>query len=342
MLYMLSRVHCCHSIVYMLKWPWTTIDTDTAIMEDELHSACDVQLVYLGGQIYGGLRLLPMSVAPKIMVHAMDVTLPLKSRRGQCKPLDLSVLNIVEDCAEELNNSPDGTLDNGENISTLPLALTTSDHNEGMSAQESRSLPTVKTSTCSSTCSSNQSGLCPEHMDLPVYHDQAVLETGLTLSTELDQVSADNNVPTTGPTIHNNVDVKVEVVDENVGSEMHMTYVMLNLHKLATNALKRAFPDHDLIQIAKLYTDRERLLPSQSMVSRKPSSLGELCTQVLSTTYPHTNLDELLKTHRQIGSNQVIFLYGSIEIDFEEYLKQQAWKKVSVIVSKLDLDIIKL
>ena len=64
MLYVLSRVHCCHTRVYTLKCPWSTVDSELMLTVNKLHSACDIHLVYLGSHIYGELHLLPMSTFP--------------------------------------------------------------------------------------------------------------------------------------------------------------------------------------------------------------------------------------------------------------------------------------
>ena len=389
MLYVLSRVHCHHSIVYTLKWSWTTIDSDTPIKEDEIHSAYDIQLVYLGGQIYSKLKLLPITVAPRIMVHAMEVTLPVKSRRGQCKPLDLSVplssseanmsnTGIVVDCVEELNKSHDGMMDITSEISSNPhLAASTSVSMEPDAGQVPTSFTTEKTSR-STACCSNTSGPYPENMDLSVDNEQTLMDIGLDVSTKQGNVSTDkDNMDVTAviPTVQDDVvmvgnvagnistrqddvstrkdsinDIAVVATEsmdgyvpaENVTSKLNTSITVSNLHKLSTEALKRAFPKHNPFQVAKIYTDHDQIALSQSTSSRKLSRLTELCTHVLSTLYPGADLEELIKAQKPTGFKQVMSSVGIVNINFEEYLKKLALKRVSVTVSKLDPDIIKL
>ena len=126
-----------------------------------------------------------MTVAPRITLHSIDVTLPVKSRRGQCKPLDLSVplssseanmsnTGIADDCIDELNTSRDGMMDITSEASSTPhLTAFMSTCMEPDAVQVSTSLSTEKTFTESS---SNQSGPYPENTELSVDTEHTPLE----------------------------------------------------------------------------------------------------------------------------------------------------------------------
>ena len=91
MLYALNRIHCRHTVVYTKQRSWSTVHADQPMSPAELHSVCDIHLVYLGGQTYGELRRLPM--APILMSPYMllPVTNVIGKGKGcQRKPLDLS------------------------------------------------------------------------------------------------------------------------------------------------------------------------------------------------------------------------------------------------------------
>ena len=57
-IYVLSKVHFRHTIVYNMKRPWCTIQHTESLSDDELHAACDLHMIYLGHDVYGELMCL--------------------------------------------------------------------------------------------------------------------------------------------------------------------------------------------------------------------------------------------------------------------------------------------
>ena len=64
MLYIFSRIHYRHAIVYTLKRPWTTVHCNAGFSFETLPDLCNIHPVYLGEHLYGELRPLLMSSAP--------------------------------------------------------------------------------------------------------------------------------------------------------------------------------------------------------------------------------------------------------------------------------------
>ena len=56
MLYVLSRIHCRHTVVYTTNRVWTTVQADGKTTVDDLMSISDLRLVYLGGKTFGELK----------------------------------------------------------------------------------------------------------------------------------------------------------------------------------------------------------------------------------------------------------------------------------------------
>ena len=55
-LFVLSRIHYRHSIVYNMKRSWTTLCIPYMMTNKEIHAACDLHLIYLGQDVYGLLQ----------------------------------------------------------------------------------------------------------------------------------------------------------------------------------------------------------------------------------------------------------------------------------------------
>ena len=143
----------------------------------------------------------------------------------------------------------------------------------------------------------------------------------------------DDDVPT-----KNVVEENIAVVQPNVIS---LTPVV-NLCTLSTEALRKAFPDQDPFQVAKIYAEREQMVLSQLKVIVKINSFVELCTLRLPMSYPDVNIDDLMEAQKSTRVTQMVPPKVNAGMNFEEYLKTLALKKVTVTVPKLDPDIIKL
>ena len=80
MVYILRRLHYRHTIIYTSNRPWCTLQNSLNMDITELHSKCDLHLVYLGNNMYGQLKRKPMTPVPPTSVKT------IKSRRsiGSC------------------------------------------------------------------------------------------------------------------------------------------------------------------------------------------------------------------------------------------------------------------
>ena len=99
MLYVLSRIHCRHTVVYTANRVWTTVYVDGKTTVDDLMSICDLRLVYLGGKTFGELKKLPMYAPPLPRVRQTPVKKSAnKARKGKVptKPLTLSIKSLKD------------------------------------------------------------------------------------------------------------------------------------------------------------------------------------------------------------------------------------------------------
>ena len=96
MIYILSRLHYCHTIIYTANRPWCTLQNSADMDITELHSKCDLHLVYLGNNTYGQLKHKPMMPAPPTSVPKLPIinkqkySSMSKATSTASKPIDLS------------------------------------------------------------------------------------------------------------------------------------------------------------------------------------------------------------------------------------------------------------
>ena len=107
MLYVLSVVHSRHTIVYTAKCILTTINNINSLSVPELHSVCDVHLVFLGNHMYGKLKHHPLLTAP-LPIHSPPMILGRSTQKLQnTVPLDLRVSTTDNaDAIATCNKSP--------------------------------------------------------------------------------------------------------------------------------------------------------------------------------------------------------------------------------------------
>ena len=114
MLYVLSRIHCRHTVVYTANRVWTTVHADGKTTVDDLMSICDLRLVYLGGKTFGELKKLPMCAPPLPQVRQTPVKKSAnKARKGKVptKPLTLSIKSPKDKGkSQPRRNAPGGAL----------------------------------------------------------------------------------------------------------------------------------------------------------------------------------------------------------------------------------------
>ena len=110
MLYVLSRIHCRHTVVLTSNRAWTTVKADGNTTVDDLLHICDIRLVYLGSKTFGELKRLPMSAPPLPLPPPIPIANPsVKSRKGRLpsKPLDLSKKSLMKKSKKKPNvNAP--------------------------------------------------------------------------------------------------------------------------------------------------------------------------------------------------------------------------------------------
>ena len=54
-LFILSRMHYRHTVVYMMKRSWTTLCVYGYMSAEEIHVVCNLHVIYLGQDVYGQL-----------------------------------------------------------------------------------------------------------------------------------------------------------------------------------------------------------------------------------------------------------------------------------------------
>ena len=70
-LFILSRMHYQHTVVYTMKRSWTTLCVYGSMSEEEIHVACDLHLIYLGQDVYS--QLVP-TIMPSTHIQTSSIT----------------------------------------------------------------------------------------------------------------------------------------------------------------------------------------------------------------------------------------------------------------------------
>ena len=73
MIFMLSRMHYCHTMIYTANRVWCTIHNIDGMDNSEIHSKCDLHLVYLGNNTYGELKRKPMTPTLPSSLQALPI-----------------------------------------------------------------------------------------------------------------------------------------------------------------------------------------------------------------------------------------------------------------------------
>ena len=84
MVFMLSRMHYCHTMIYTANRVWCTIRNIEGMDNSEIHSKCDIHLVYLGNNTYSELKRKPMTPAPPRSLQALPV-IDMQKGKGRSK-----------------------------------------------------------------------------------------------------------------------------------------------------------------------------------------------------------------------------------------------------------------
>ncbi|MCG8625011.1 MAG: hypothetical protein MJE68_23800, partial [Proteobacteria bacterium] len=119
MIFILSRIHCRHTVVYTRNRSWSTVSSPDPLDEQELHSICDLHLVYLGNNMFGELKRLPMQPAPKSKLPPLPI-IKCKTKAIPAAPLDLSLHTGSTDSRIASSGTSMGTTDLRFNSSHLP------------------------------------------------------------------------------------------------------------------------------------------------------------------------------------------------------------------------------
>ena len=64
-LFILSKVHFHHTVVYNLKRPWCTIQSFEPLPDDIIYAECNLHLIFLGQDMYG--EVIPLLDLPKVL-----------------------------------------------------------------------------------------------------------------------------------------------------------------------------------------------------------------------------------------------------------------------------------
>ena len=85
MVFILSKLHYRHTVIYTANRLWCTLRVDKPMDRSEIHSKCDVHLVYLGNLTFGELRRKPMTPATSKLTAETNQT-EQEKRNGHLKP----------------------------------------------------------------------------------------------------------------------------------------------------------------------------------------------------------------------------------------------------------------
>ena len=107
------------------------------------------------------------------------------------------------------------------------------------------------------------------------------------------------------------------------------------LRTLATTTLSKHFPGLDPLDVALLFAKKSQMHENAGLST--PACLAQLCRDYMNVQYPELDVDLRIQQMTQ-AAKQV----QSREIDLEAYLKELAQKKVTVMIPKLDREVIQL
>ena len=121
-IFALSKIYQRHTVIFNASKPWSTLEPDGEMREEELFENCQIHLAYMGKDQYATLHRKPFikSAAPptlKSMLEPMKLKNTSK-RLCQQEPMDLSLpMHQSADSSLELDAEPDVTsVDNSQNI----------------------------------------------------------------------------------------------------------------------------------------------------------------------------------------------------------------------------------
>ena len=121
-IFALSKIYQRHTVIFNASKPWSTLELDGEMREEELFENCQIHLTYMDKDQYATLHRKPFikSAAPP-MVKSMLEPMKLKNiskRLCQQEPIDLSLpMQRTADSSLELEAEPDATsVDKSQNI----------------------------------------------------------------------------------------------------------------------------------------------------------------------------------------------------------------------------------
>ena len=106
----LSKIYQRHTVIFNASKPWTTLEPDGEMLEEQLFENCQIHLAYMGKDQYATLHRKPFieQAAPPTLKSMLD---PMKiqhtnKRSFQKEPMDLSLqMTRSEDVPLDMNNS---------------------------------------------------------------------------------------------------------------------------------------------------------------------------------------------------------------------------------------------
>ena len=94
-IFALSKIYQRHTVIFNASKPWSTLEPDGEMLEEELFENCQIHLAYMGKDQYATLHRKPFikQAAPPTLKSMLD---PMKirhrnKRKCQTEPMDLSL-----------------------------------------------------------------------------------------------------------------------------------------------------------------------------------------------------------------------------------------------------------
>ena len=129
-IFVLSKIYQRHMVIFNASKPWSTLEPDGEMLEEELFENCQIHLAYMGKDQYATLHRKPFieQAAPPTLKSMLD---PMKirhrnKRKCQTEPMDLSLqITKSADVSLDTDNSsgninssqkPEEEGDHGENL----------------------------------------------------------------------------------------------------------------------------------------------------------------------------------------------------------------------------------
>ena len=115
MLYVLCVLYCCHCVVYTKWQPWHTMNPESGLTFNMVEEMCETKLLYIGENLFGVLRKLPLNrpITPPIILP--DVQASRLLTRHPSHNIHLTIIGVTRQQQPNLQsytaNDTDSSLD---------------------------------------------------------------------------------------------------------------------------------------------------------------------------------------------------------------------------------------